>query len=263
MSTAGATLLELQMQFRRAILGGEIGDIATAAESDGIDAAARVRIYRNHFLATLGAALKATFPVVCRLVDERFFAYAVDEYLREYPPHSRCLSEYGADLAEFLAAFEPCKDLPYLADIARFEWALNASAMVREAASLPTGALAAIPAERMAYVGFRLQPSVRYLSSPWPVDAIWRANQQHEVPSIDLAGGEAHLEIRRAGETVVWRRLDAGSFAFRSALAENLVLAAAITAALSRDPAFDPAPALQLVLTEGLAVDVDFVPKEA
>jgi hypothetical protein len=130
--------------------------------------------------------------------------------------------------------------------------------MVREEGSLQKGALATIPAERTAYVGFRLQPSVRYLCSPWPVDAIWRANQQPEVAPVDLARGEILLEIRRGGETAVWRRPNPGTFAFRLALVENLAVAAAIAAALSRDPA-----ALRLVFAEGLAVDLDFFPEEA
>jgi hypothetical protein len=125
MPTDVPMLLELQMRLRRAVLRGDTPEIVTAILGDGLDPAARVGIYRNHAFATLGDALRGTFPVVCRLVDKRFFAYATHEYLREHPPHSRCLVEYSADFADFLAQFAPCEQLPYLADIARFEWALN------------------------------------------------------------------------------------------------------------------------------------------
>ena len=160
MSTDMPNLLELQMQLRRAVLGGDTAELVAAIRGDGLDPAARLRIYRNHAFATLGAVLEGTFPVVCRLVDKRFFAYAAHEYLREHPPHSRCLVEYGADFADFLAGFEPCQDLPYLADVARFEWALNIAATVREAPPLPIEALAAIPPESAALLALRLQPSV-------------------------------------------------------------------------------------------------------
>jgi hypothetical protein len=261
MSTARPTLLELQLQIRRAVLAGDVGEIPAAIEASGIDAGARLRIYRNHFVATLGEALKTIFPVVCRLVDERFFAYAAHEYLSKHPPRSRCLSEYGADFAEFVASFEPCNDLPYLADVTRFEWEINATARMPEAPPLSPAALAAMLAERAPYVAFRLQPSVRYFTSSWPVDAIWYANQRDEVLPIDLVTDEIRLEIRRAGDTVVWRRLDTGAFAFRSVLAHNHVFAAAIAAATSVDPKFDPAAALQLFLAEGLAVDFGFSPE--
>ena len=263
MSAVTLTLLELQTRIGRAVLGGEIAELAEIIEGNGLDPAARLGIYRNHAFATLGAALKATFPVVCRLVDERFFAYAAHEYLREHPPRSRCLVEYGADFPDFLAGFQPCKDLPYLADVARFEWALHIAATIREAPSLQMDALAAIPAERAGYVGFRLQPSVSYFASSWPIDAIWQANQEGEVPPVDLASGGTSLEIRRADEAVAWRRLDSGTFAFRMALAGGVVLAAAIANATQRDPEFDASVGLQRMLAGGLAVDFSILPEGA
>jgi hypothetical protein len=184
MSIETPKLLELQRQLRRAVLGGDTAALVAAIRGDGLDPAARLRIYRNHAFATLSAVLEGTFPVVCRLVDERFFAYAAHEYLRAYPPHSRCLVEYGAEFADFLVRFEPCKDLPYLPDVARFEWALNIAAMVREAAALPIEALAAVPREKAARLTVRLQPSASYFASRWPIDTIWQANQQSEVPTV-------------------------------------------------------------------------------
>ena len=255
-------LHELQMRLRRAILGGDTAEIVAAIKGDGLDPAARVGIYRHHAFGTLGAALQNTFPVVCRLVDKRFFAYAAHEYLREHPPHSRCLVEYGADFADFLARFPPCRKLPYLADVARFEWALNIANTVRKVTSLQAETLAAIPPGEAAYVAFRLQPSLSYFASPWPIDTIWQANLEDEVPPIDLTTGGASLEIRRAGEAVVWRRLDPGTFAFRTALADGLVLAAAMSAATLRDPAFDLTVALRHVFSEGLAVGFVVSPKQ-
>jgi hypothetical protein len=144
--------------------------------------------------------------------------------------------------------------LPYLADVARFEWALNIAATVRQETPLQAESLAAIPPAEAAYVALRMQPSLSYLVSPWPIDAVWQANQEDLPPTIDLASGGASLQIRRAGETVAWRRLDPGSFEFRTALADGLVLAAAMAAATMRDPAFDLTAALRQVFGEGLAV---------
>jgi len=262
MCTDMPMLLELQTRIRRAILDGEAADVVTAILGEGLDPAARIGIYRHHAFATLGAALQATFPVVCRLVDKRFFAYAAHEYLREHPPHSRCLVEYGADFSDFLARFAPCAELPYLADVARFEWALNIAATVREPAPLQPETVAAIPPGEAAYVSLRLQPSLSYFASPWPIDAVWQANQQDEVPPIDLTSGGIRLEIRGAGEAVAWRRLDEGSFAFRTALADGLVLVAAMSAATLRDPAFDLTAALRQVFAEGLAVAFCISPRQ-
>jgi hypothetical protein len=262
MPTDMSMLLELQMRLRRAVLGGDTAEIVAAIQGDGLDPAARVGIYRHHAFATLGNALQGTFPVVCRLVDRRFFAYAAHEYLREHPPHSRCLVEYGTDFGDFLARFTPCEKFPYLADVARFEWALKIAATVREATALQAETLAAIPPEEAAYVALRLQPSLSYVASPWPIDTIWQANQEDEVPPIDLAGGSTRLEIRRVGEAVIWQRLDPGTFAFRTALADRLVLATAMSAAILLDAAFDLAAAVRQILAERLAVSFVLSPEE-
>jgi hypothetical protein len=256
------TLLELQMQLRQAVLGGDAAEIAPLIRADELNPAARLGIYRNHAFATLGAVLEGTFPVVCRLVDRRFFAFAAHEYLRGHPPRSRCLVEYGADFADFIAGFEPCKDLPYLADVARFEWALNIAAMTGEARPLPIETLAGVPPEKAAYLGLRLQPSLSYLLSSWPIDAIWQAHQESEVPPIDLTRGSASLEIRRSGEGVVWRPLNPASFAFRRSLADGLAFAAAIAEANFTDPAFEIAPELHQILADGLVVAFCVLPRE-
>ena len=255
-------LLELQMQLRRAVLCGDTAALTAAILGDGLDPAARLQIYRNHSFATLGAVLEGTFPVVCRLVDKRFFAYAAHEYLRGHPPNSRCLLEYGADFADFLAGFAPCMNLPYLADVARFEWALSMAATVREAAPLPAEALAAVPPEKAADLALRLQPSVSYFASGWPIDTIWQANQQTDVPTVDLARGGTRIEIRRAGDAAAWRWLDPGTFAFRTAIADGLALAAAAATATAEDAGFDLSAALDRVFAEGLAVAFDSPERE-
>ena len=164
MSTNMPRLLDLQRQLRGAVLGGDTAALVAAIRGDGLDPASRLGIYRNHAFATLGVVLQGTFPVVCRLVDQRFFAYAAREYVREHPPHSRCLVEYGSGFADFLAGFEPCRGLPYLADVARFEWALQVAATVPEAPPLQIAALAAVSPEEAARLVLSHQPSI----SPLP-----------------------------------------------------------------------------------------------
>jgi Putative DNA-binding domain len=253
MSIEMPSLLELQLQLRRVVLGGDTTELVGAIRGDCLDPAARLRIYRNHAFATLGAVLEDTFPVVCRLVDKHFFAYASHEYLREHPPRSRCLVEYGADFADFVAGFEPCKNLPYLADVARFEWALNTAATVREAPPLKIEVLAAVPPDRACFLKISLQPSATYFASGWPIDAIWLTNQQIEVIPVDLESGGTMIEIRRADEGFSWQRLDRSTFAFRRALAQGFALGKAAATAAA-DPAFDLAAALDRLFAERLVV---------
>src|SRR6185295_19851202 len=80
------SLREVESDLRLALLGGDDAPARAWIRGDGLAPAARLAIYRHHVVTTLTAALQAVFPVVCRLVDERFFAYATDRYIRVDPP---------------------------------------------------------------------------------------------------------------------------------------------------------------------------------
>ena len=117
-------LEELQTLFTRALLFDD-DTVAATIHGDGLEPEARLALYRHHVFETLTDVLKAAYPVVCQLVDEQFFAYAADQYIRRQPPAGPCLFEYGASFAPFLADFPACRELVYLPDVARLEWALH------------------------------------------------------------------------------------------------------------------------------------------
>jgi len=249
---------DLERGFARALLGDADAALLDIIQGDGLAPTARLDIYRHHVLTTLTDALAATYPVVCRLVDERFFRYAADGYVRAHPPTGPCLFEYGGALAEFLAAFPPCRELVYLPDVARLEWAMNHALHAPDVSPADGRLLAAVPPKAVAAVVLRLDPSVSYLVSPWPVDRIWRANrlgaELDQVVALDSGG--ARLEIRRCEDDVAFRALDAGTWTFRAALAEGQRLDAAVAAALAADPAFDLTRAVRELFDEEIVVEV-------
>jgi hypothetical protein len=110
---------------------------------------------------------------------------------------------------------------------------------------------------------FRLDPSAAWLRSSWPIDRIWQVNQAGADPDVevDLAAGEARLEIRRQGDRVAFRRLEAAEFAFRAGLDRGLTLEVAADAALAEDQSFDLTAALRALLDEALLVDFTLVPE--
>src|SRR5262245_31968392 len=121
------SLREVQARFAEGLLGDDTV-IADLVAGDGLEPRARLAVYRHHVLTTLTAALEAAFPVVCRLVDGRFFAYAADAFIRRHPPAGPCLDEYGGAFPDFLADFGPCASFRFLPDVARLEWAAHVAA---------------------------------------------------------------------------------------------------------------------------------------
>src|SRR5215468_3076483 len=199
-----STLPDIQAGFAAAILREDASDVARAIVSDGLPSAARVQLYRNHVLSSLTEALATTYPVVCRLVDPRFFGFAADAYIRRHPPTTPCLFEYGVTFPDFLGAFPPCADYPYLADVARLEWAMNTALHAEEATSIAGAALAAVPPDDVERLVLRIDPAAAWLRSEWPVDRIWAANQPDADPNliVDLTSGGVRLEIRRRDDAV-------------------------------------------------------------
>lgn len=242
-------LLELQAGFRAALLDGDERAAATLVHDDAPGAGARLAVYHHHVLTSLTATLEAIYPVIARLVDRRFFRYAANHYIRRHPPTGPCLCEYGETFGDFLADFEPTRHLAYLRDVARLEWAMTRALNAPDAEPVPLAAL-----RPDAPVG--LHPSATLLQSPWPVDAIWRANQpgvDEEV--IDLDAGGVCLQVWRAGDEVVFCRLSTADFAFRETAARSGRLDAAAEAALSADATTDLAALIrdlvdQLVLVQ-------------
>src|SRR5215203_5414097 len=113
------TLPDLQAAFAAHITGRDRADLAATVMGDSISAEARLRVYRHHVSHSLGSALAATLPTVQALVGEEFFRTMASCFVARGLPTQPVLAEYGADFPAFVAAHEPARALPYLADIAR------------------------------------------------------------------------------------------------------------------------------------------------
>jgi hypothetical protein len=250
------SLRELQEGFRRALLENDAVGPGLEIADDGLGVEARLAIYRHHVVASLSDVLASVYPVVGRLVDRRFFAYLADAFVRRHPPAGPCLFEYGAGLAEFLAEFPACRHLAYLPDVARLEWALNVAAHAEDASPVEPAAFAEIDPTRVGELTLTFDASVALVSSPWPIDRIWRANQPGADATVDLDSGGAHLEVRRHGDDVVFRELARPAYAFRHALLDGAPLAAAAERALAVDPSFDLGAALAALMQDAVVTGI-------
>jgi len=242
----------LQQLMCSAIRGRHEPELLAMIEEGGLQPEARLQIYRNHVILTLTEALKATFPVVCRLVDERFFRYAAHEYIGESLPSHPCLAEYGGSFPDFLATFPACRELVYLADVARLEWAINRALHAAAADAADRSGL------RTSDPVLMLHPSLQLVASRWPIGRIWRANQPdrdgHEV--INLDDGEARVLVFRRDDRVVMIGIEESAYAFLDGIAHGARLEEANRAARRIAPSFNSAGTLDLLFTEGLIVGI-------
>lgn len=87
----------------------------------GLTEQAGFSVYRNTVLKGCTDALCDNFPSVERLVGTDWLRGAATIHAQQTPPNDARLVLYGEDFADFLDAFEPARELPYLAGVARLD----------------------------------------------------------------------------------------------------------------------------------------------
>jgi hypothetical protein len=230
------SLADLQRRFASVLNRDATGEAVASGD-------ARIAVYRNTIRANYRNALRATYPVVCALTAVPFFHAAVDAFADLKPSRGGDLNLYGGAFGDFLAGYSHARDLPYLADVARLEWAIDDAQRASDAAAATqdlVAALAAIPAETLAQRRFALDPSCRLLRSSFPVLRIWQVHQPGFTgePDIDFDVPPECLMVRREAGAVAIERIGAGEFAWLLALQGGEPLGAALDAAFTADPAF-------------------------
>lgn len=239
-------LRDLQAGFAAAVFEDDHGRFAVEVRAGRFSGERLLQIYRHNSFASLTRALEAVYPVVARLVGDGFFRYAADRYIRQYPSTSGNLHDFGDQFAAFLEAFEPAATLPYLADVARLEWAWHNAFHAAGHAALSLEQLATVPATLHDRLVFALHPAARLLVSDYPILAIWQANQPDaDEQEIDLAAGGVRLLVLRRGLDIEFKTLGVGEYQLLRACADGRRFAAACAAALAAEPDFDLPGTLQ------------------
>ncbi|HJQ55465.1 MAG TPA: DNA-binding domain-containing protein [Vineibacter sp.] len=243
------SLAELQSAFRGHVLGDDSPALIAAAIGDRIPAAARLRVYRHHVLTSLAAALGTTFTTVRGVVGDDFFATMARAFISQSPPTGPVLSEYGASFANFVAVWPAAGGLPYLADVARLDWALNVAYIAPDQTALTAERLAAMPPDALGDLRPGLRAGVSLLRSAYPIDRIWALNHGGSSDSVDLSQGSVALLVFPRPADAAFASLDLATALLAEALAEGLSLAGAVEHLAAADAGGDFSAALGLLLS--------------
>ncbi len=247
-------LRDLQTQFRVGLLGGDAAPALASIENDVITPAQRFGIYRNNVLGSLAGALAAAFPVIERLVGERFFRAAARSFVQQSPPTVPQLLAYGDGFPAFLEAFPPAQSVRYLGDVGRLEWGRVDSMFAADAPALEPSALTSLPPEALADLLFAAHPATRLIrSAQFPIHTIWQVNQPSnpDPRPVDPGLGAEAVLVTRPGLAVETNPVTPGDAVFVQCLLQQQPLAAAAEAALGAEPDFDLQGALAAHLGRG------------
>lgn len=247
-------------QFARALLDPDLACPPDITTWNGSDPLARLAVYRNNVVVSLVDALATTFAVTQALVGADFFRAMAREFVRQSPPAHQVLAYYGDAFADFIEQFEPAQSLPYLADMARLEYArVRAchSANQTPIAQDILGPLLQDPSALMQ-TRFQLSSGLALLRSDWAVVALWAAHQDmgtldEQLSRLDLDQAN-YLAVYRDGMQVMVQRIEPAPWAFVQGMAQGLSLADASARAFALDPHANLPEALAWCLQKGQLV---------
>jgi hypothetical protein len=232
---AARRLERFQDEFARALLAEDAAAAGLAPEVARLAAQPGFAVYRNTVMKGCIDALQANYPSVARLVGEEWFRAAAAVYARTNLPRHPTLADYGADFADFLAAFGPAAEFPYLAGVARLDRFWTEAHAARDETPVDAAAVARLSPGELARAVLRPHASARWTwFEAQPIATIWRRNRAPE------GADDGEIEWRGEGVLIVRPRaavehveLDAATCAFLDACAAGRTLAAAAAAALA------------------------------
>ena len=223
------SLLEWQSQFGAALLS------RTGAPG--------LAVYRGNAFGNWAQALAGAYPIVRKIVGEEFFEGLARTYAIEHRSASGDLNEYGAELAEFVAAFPHTQDLPYLPDVARMEWLAHRAYYAANATPFDPTKISDSNPEALRP---SLAPAGGLLASDWPLARIWTVHQDDYEGEIDveLGSGPDRILVHRPRWRALVRSLAPGDYRFLDSVRRGKTPVEALEAAAAEDPDFDASAAL-------------------
>jgi hypothetical protein len=224
-----------QQMLLRALLGDARPGVVAGWLRDGARVDRGLAAYRANAGALAERALAAVYPTLQQLLGEPSFAGLARAFWRRHPPQRGDIATWGGELAAFVADDEALAPEPYLADVARLEWAVHEAERAADAAA-PQG-LELLGTHDPAALWLLLAPGIALVESPHPVATIWWAHRS--------AGPDRFAPVRAAfaagrGETArvareSWRAtvalIDAPEQRFTAAALAGRPLGAALSEA--------------------------------
>jgi hypothetical protein len=170
-----AHLEGIENDFQSFMLTGSAEIEKRVVGTQRVPIATRLAIYGDGYRSRLIEALESHYPALLALIGEESFEALGRAYVQAHESRFASIRFYGAELDALLAALPDYASQPWLAELARFEWAMNAVFDSADGPSIGGQALGQVPPESWATLGFDVHPAVRRLDLAWNAPALWRA----------------------------------------------------------------------------------------
>lgn len=181
---AAPSLRELQAAFWRSLSAdGGRGEaaafdavaVAAIEPSDRLAPAERLAVYTTMYFWRIQEVLREDFARTAAVLGSEAFEEVVRAYVARHPSEHPSIRWVGRALPALLADAPPDGAPPWIAELARFEWARLDLFDAADAAPLGLDTLRAVAPEDWPRLRFTPVPALSTFASEWPVDRIWEA----------------------------------------------------------------------------------------
>jgi hypothetical protein len=249
------TLSDDLSDFAHVIVRGKEPSSRIEASYQHYSVAVAIEVYRNNYHGNLHDTLAGAYPVIEQIVGKYFFRLLTQQFIELHLSRGGNLHHYGAEMAGFVATFEPALGLGYLPDVATLEWACHCAYFADDADTLNLGKLAQIPPDQ--YADLILHTACHLVRSPYPISAIWYAHQPGANSDfhIDLDSGSSNALVSRKEDVVLVIELSDSDALWLQHLQAGSPLGAATAITLECYPDFDLQAALLNMAAQGALSD--------
>ena len=150
---------------------------------------ARIIAYRTNAKFALINTIKQTYPEIAKLVGTNTFQHLAIQYIQTHALQSLNLHDYGQEFHLFLATHELSTDYPYLADLAKLEWAIQTSYYASNSTHIDDTTwqeLLNLEESQQSLIQFSLQANIQLVTSYFALDNIGTNIRFHYHPDIKM-----------------------------------------------------------------------------
>ena len=178
---------ELQIQFSESLLYQHDNIINQIKTVDNISAKQRLQVYRNSFIMGTIEALSITYQHTHSLVGEEFFNAVSRQFILENPPIENNIMIYGEALPNFLETLSQLSSMPYISEMARFEWFLEQTSNTPvQDDTLDLDQLSKVPEEDLGKLQFKIPKQITIFKSTQNIFHLYQMLIENNVTETDL-----------------------------------------------------------------------------
>ncbi len=182
------SLLALQHDFMQALLAPAGSREAAQSMADLIaadakrDSVQRFGIYHHAYRARLVEVMQDVFERTWAYLGDEGFADAARAYIEQAPSTDRTLNRFGRTFPEWLSRH--FVDDAEISELAMIDWMMRVAFDAKDAAPIPSSALASLQPDDWPRVLFGFHPSTQIAPATFNAGAIWAALEREIVPPV-------------------------------------------------------------------------------